>query len=84
MVAVGSIEPAVSVLLKVYIYGYLNRIQSSRRSEREALRNLELIWLTGRLAPDFKTNADFRKDNGGTIMTACSQFIALCRKMKVF
>jgi transposase len=73
-----------AVLLKVYIYGYLNRIQSTRRLEREAQRNLELIWLTGRLAPDFKTIADFRKDNGGAITAVCSQFVALCRKMKVF
>ena len=73
-----------ATLLKIYIYGYLNRIQSSRRLEREAQRNLELIWLTGRLAPDFKTIADFRKDNGGAITAVCSRFIALCRKMKVF
>ena len=73
-----------AALLKIYIYGYLNRIQSSRRLEREAQRNLELIWLTGRLAPDFKTIADFRKDNGGAITAVCSRFIALCRKMKVF
>lgn len=53
-----------SVLLKLYLYGYLNRIQSSRRLERECQRNVELMWLTGRLAPDFKTIADFRKDNG--------------------
>lgn len=71
-------------LLKIYIYGYLNRIQSSRRLEREAQRNLELIWLTGRLAPDFKTIADFRKDNGGAITAVCSRFVALCRTMKVF
>lgn len=82
----GGGRPAYhpAVLLKVYIYGYLNRIQSSRRLEREAQRNLELIWLTGRLAPDFKTIADFRKDNGSAITTVCSQFVALCRKMKVF
>ncbi|WP_411833876.1 IS1182 family transposase [Pseudoxanthomonas mexicana] len=73
-----------AALLKIYIYGYLNRIQSSRRLEREAQRNLELIWLTGRLAPDFKTIADFRKDNGSAIRAVCSQFIVLCRKMKVF
>jgi transposase len=82
----GGGRPAYhpAVLLKIYIYGYLNRIQSSRRLEREAQRNLELIWLTGQLAPDFKTIADFRKDNGGAITKVCSQFIALCRKMKVF
>ena len=73
-----------AALLKIYIYGYLNRIQSSRRLEREAQRNLELIWLTGRLAPDFKTIADFRKDNGSAITAVCSRFVALCRNMKVF
>lgn len=73
-----------SVLLKIYIYGYLNRVPSSRRLEREAQRNLELIWLTGRLAPDFKTIADFRRDNGPAIRKACSQFIALCRQLKLF
>jgi len=71
-------------LLKIYICGYLNRIPSSRRLEREAQRNLELIWLTGRLAPDFKTIADFRKDNGGAITAVCSRFVALCRTMRVF
>jgi len=73
-----------AILLKIYIYGYLNRIQSSRRLEREAQRNLELIWLTGRLAPDFKTIADFRKDNGSAITAVCSRFVSLCRNMKVF
>ena len=73
-----------AALLKIYIYGYLNRIQSSRRLEREAQWNLELIWLTGRLAPDFKTIADFRKDNGAAITAVCSRFVALCRNMKVF
>src|SRR5450755_4218040 len=70
-----------SVLLKLYIYGYLNRVQSSRRLEREAGRNLEVIWLTGRLAPDHKTIADFRKDNGPAIKKVCAQFVELCRKM---
>jgi transposase len=70
-----------SVLLKLYIYGYLNRVQSSRRLEREALRNVELMWLTGRLAPDHKTIADFRKDNGAAIRKVCTRFIALCRMM---
>ena len=70
-----------SVLLKLYIYGYLNRIQSSRRLEREALRNVEVMWLTGRLAPDHKTIADFRKDNGDAIRKVCARFIALCRGM---
>ena len=73
-----------SVLLKLYIYGYLNRIQSSRRLEREAGRNVELMWLTGKLAPDFKTIADFRKDNGPAIQTACSQFVVLCRELGLF
>ena len=70
-----------SVLLKIYLYGYLNRMQSSRRLEREAQRNIELMWLTGRLAPDFKTIADFRKDNGPAIKRVCAQFVALCRRM---
>jgi transposase len=70
-----------SVLLKLYIYGYLNRVQSSRRLEREALRNVEVMWLTGRLAPDHKTIADFRKDNGCAIRLICAQFVALCRTL---
>ena len=70
-----------SVLLKLYIYGYLNRVQSSRRLEREAGRNLEVMWLTGRLTPDHKTIADFRKDNGPAIKKVCAQFVELCRKM---
>jgi transposase len=65
--------------LKIYIYGYLNRIQSSRRLERECQRNIELVWLTGRLIPDFKTLADFRKDNGGAIRKVCRAFVLLCR-----
>jgi transposase/macrodomain Ter protein organizer (MatP/YcbG family) len=69
------------VLLKLYIYGYLNRVQSSRRLEREAGRNVEVMWLTGRLIPDHKTIADFRKDNGGAIKQVCVQFIELCRQM---
>lgn len=72
------------VLLKIYIYGYLNRIQSSRRLERESQRNIELMWLTGRLAPDFKTIADFRRDNGPAIRSACAQFILLCRRLGLF
>ena len=68
-------------MLKLYIFGYLNRVQSSRRLEREAGRNLELMWLTGRLVPDHKTIADFRKDNGPAIKRVCAQFVALCRKM---
>jgi transposase len=70
-----------SVLLKLYIYGYLNRVQSSRRLEREAGRNLEAIWLLGRLAPDDKTIADFRKDNGRAIRKVCARFVELCRAM---
>ena len=70
-----------SVLLKLYIYGYLNRVQSSRRLEREAGRNVEVMWLTGRLAPDHKTIADFRKDNGRAIRQVCARFVALCRTM---
>jgi transposase len=72
-------HPAVH--LKLYVYGYLNRVQSSRRLEREAQRNLEVMWLLGRLAPDFKTIADFRKDNGPAIKKVCAQFVELCRKM---
>ena len=72
------------VLLKLYIYGYLNRIQSSRRLEREAQRNVELMWLTGRLTPDFKTIADFRRDIGKAIRKVCLQFIVLCRKLDLF
>src|SRR5262247_2424777 len=74
-----SYHPAV--LLKLYIYGYLNRVQSSRRLEREAGRNLEVIWLLGRLVPDDKTIADFRKDNGSAIRKVCAQFVALCRDL---
>ena len=71
-------------LLKIYIYGYLNLIQSSRRLERETQRNVELMWLTGRLAPDFKTIADFRRDEGTAIRRVCGQFVALCRDLKLF
>ncbi len=77
-----SYHPAV--LLKLYIYGYLNRIQSSRRLEREAQRNVELMWLIERLTPDFKTIADFRRDNGKAIRNVCRQFIVLCRKLDLF
>src|SRR6266702_6036294 len=70
-----------SVLLKLYIYGYLNRVQSSRRLEREAGRNLEVIWLLGRLVPDDKVIADFRKDNGPAIRRVCASFVNLCRQM---
>src|ERR1700723_4436574 len=70
-----------SVLLKLYIYGYLNRVQSSRRLEREASRNVEVMWLLGRLAPDHKTIADFRKDNGLALRKVCARFVELCREM---
>jgi transposase len=73
-----------TVLLKIYIYGYLNRIPSSRRLEREAQRNVELMWLTGRLAPDFKTIADFRRDNGTGIRNVCRRFVQLCQELKLF
>ena len=73
-----------ATLLGIYIYGYLNRVQSSRRLERETQRNIELIWLTGRLMPDFKTIADFRKDNGEAIRHVCREFIVLCRKLNLF
>jgi transposase len=73
-----------ATLLKIYIYGYLNRIQSSRRLERETQRNVELIWLTGRLSPDFKTIADFRKDNGPAIKRVCREFVVLCRSLNLF
>src|ERR671910_103202 len=72
------------LLLKIYVYGYINQIASSRRLEREAQRNVELMWLTGRLAPDFKTIADFRKDNGMAIRAVCAQFVGLCRRLKLF
>lgn len=73
-----------AVLLKIYVYGYLNRVQSSRRLEREAGRNVELMWLTGRLAPDFKTIADFRRDNGPAIRAVCSRFVLLCHRLSMF
>src|SRR6202163_222796 len=73
-----------STMLKIYLYGYLNRIQSSRRLERETQRSVELMWLTGRLMPDFKTIANFRKDNGPAIRGACRQFIVLCRQLNLF
>ncbi len=88
----GGVEPRATgrpsyhpcVLLKLYIYGYLNRVQSSRRLEREAGRNVEVMWLTGRLAPDHKTIADFRKDNGLAIRNVCARFVALCRQLDLF
>src|SRR3984885_2615510 len=72
------------LLLKLYVYGYLNQVASSRRLEREAQRNVEVMWLSGRLAPDFKTIADFRKDNGPAIRATCRRFVDLCRKLELF
>ncbi|MDZ4123409.1 MAG: IS1182 family transposase, partial [Hydrogenophaga sp.] len=77
-----SYHPAV--LLKIYIYGYLNQVQSSRRLEREAQRNVELMWLTGRLTSDFKTIPDFRKDHGDAVRKVCREFVLLCRRLKLF
>ena len=77
-----SYHPAL--LLKIYIYGYLNQVRSSRRLEREAQRNVELMWLTGRLTPDFKTIADFRKDHGEAIRKVCREFVLLCRRLRLF
>src|SRR6266478_5817577 len=73
-----------ATLLKIYVYGYLNRVQSSRRLERGCQRNIELMWLTGRLMPDFKTIADFRKNNGAAIRAVCRQFMVLCRRLNLF
>ena len=73
-----------ATMLKIYIYGYLNRVQSSRRLERETQRNVEMMWLTGRLSPDFKTIADFRKDNGKAIRKVCREFVLLCCKLNLF
>ena len=72
-----------STMLKIYVYGYINQIQSSRRLERETARNVEMMWLTGRLTPDCKTIADFRKDNGPAIRSACRQFVTLCRNLNL-
>lgn len=73
-----------SSMIKLYVYGYLNRVQSSRRLEREAGRNVELMWLLGRLAPDFKTIADFRKNNTKAIRLVCREFVMICRKLNLF
>src|SRR5210317_1394474 len=73
-----------STLLKLYIYGYLNRVQSSRRLERESQRNVEVMWLTGRLSPDHKTISDFRKNNGKAIKQVCKEFVLLCRSLDLF
>jgi transposase len=82
--AIGRPAYHPATMLKLYVYGYLNRVQSSRRLERECQRNVELMWLTGRLAPDFKTIADFRKDNGKAIRQVCREFVVLCRKLNLF
>jgi transposase len=82
--ATGRPAYHAATLLKLYIYGYLNRVQSSRRLERECQRNLELMWLTERLEPDFKTIADFRKDNGKAIRKVCRQFVVLCQQLNLF
>ncbi len=73
-----------STLLKLYIYGYLNRVQSSRRLERETQRNVEVMWLTRRLMPDHKTIANFRKDNGKAIIGVCREFVGVCRRLELF
>src|ERR1700745_428721 len=88
----GGVEPEATgrpayhpaTLVKIYVYGYLNRVESSRRLERECQRNIELVWLTGRLMPDFKTIADFRKDNGEAIRKVCREFVVLCRRLELF
>jgi transposase len=87
-----GVEPALTgrpsyhpeVMLKIYIYGYLNRIQSSRRLEREAQRNVELMWLTGRLAPGHQDHCAVRKDNGKAIRSVCRQFVVLCQRLDLF
>src|SRR6201988_3426126 len=87
----GGVEPEATgrpayhpaTLLKIYVYGYLNGVQSSRRLERECQRNIELVWLTGRLMPDFKTIADFRKDNGEDIRNVCLEFVMLVRRVEL-
>jgi transposase len=87
-----TVAPAVTgrpayhpaTLLKLYVYGYLNRVPSSRRLEREAGRNVEVMWLTGKLAPDHKTIANFRKDHGPAIQAACAHFVVLCRQIGLF
>ena len=92
VIGFGGVEPEATgrpayhpaTLLKIYVYGYLNRVQSSRRLERECQRNIELVWLTGRLMPDFKTVADFRKDNGEAIRKVCREFVMLCRRLELF
>src|SRR5258706_725806 len=86
VVAEATGRPAYhpGALLKIYVYGYINQIASSRRLERETQRNVELMWLTGRLTPDFKTIANFRKDNGKAIRNVCRQFVMLCQRLELF
>jgi transposase len=72
-----------TMMLKLYVYGYLDRARSSRRLKRECQRNLELIWLAARLVPDFKTIANFRKDNGRSSHHVCKQFVSVCRKLNL-
>ena len=86
VIATGKGRPGYhpAILLKPYIYGYLNRIQTSRRLEKESHRNVELMWLLSRLMPDFKRIADFTKDNRKGIKGACSQFVEMCRQMNMF
>jgi transposase len=83
LAATGRPRYHPKTMLKLYVYGYLNRVQSSRRLEVEAQRNIELMWLTGRLAPDFKTIADFRKDNPEAIRLVCREFVMLCKKLNL-
>jgi len=82
--ATGRPAYHLTTLLKIYLYGYPNRTQSSRRFERETQRNVEPMWLTGRLMPEFKTIADFRRDNGPAIRAACTHFVVLCRRLNLF
>ncbi|HNP64662.1 MAG TPA: IS1182 family transposase [Woeseiaceae bacterium] len=83
LAATGRPRYHPKTMLKLYVYGYLNQVQTSRRLEREAQRNVELMWLTGRLAPDFKTIADFRKDNPEAIRLVCREFVMLCKKLNL-
>src|SRR5205823_13971429 len=82
--ATGRPASHPATLLKIYVYGYFNRVQSSRRLERECQRNIAVVWSTGRLMPDFKTIADLRKDNGEAIRRACGEFVVLCRRLELF
>jgi len=80
----GRLAYHPATMLKLYVYGYLNRVQSTRRLEWEAGRNLELMWLLGRLAPDFKTIVDFRKNNAKAIRFVCREFVMICRKLNFY